>query len=286
MSKCSVLALKSMFGRSDIVPNGCLRRKIVQKKVGFTLIELLVVIAIIAILAAILFPVFAKAREKARQISCASNEKQLGLGLMQYVQDNDECLPYRKFNGVPALANTNWKTYIEPYVKSKGVYVCPSNASASTDSDNSPIPRGYAVNTWDLAFFVEPFQPFVDCDPTFYCVSPTKIAVLTQPASTVGVVEFSGGFADYHVTSTFLNFFNSPSSCLFAGHTGRGNFLFLDGHVKAMKPLQTLDVQDGGSADTNMWTNDGSSFTSHGASNADNKGFTDLNYSQTLAKYQ
>ncbi|MCW3058828.1 MAG: prepilin-type N-terminal cleavage/methylation domain, partial [Capsulimonas sp.] len=62
-------------------------------KKGFTLIELLVVIAIIAILAAILFPVFAKAREKARQISCASNMKQLALGLLQYNQDNDESMP-------------------------------------------------------------------------------------------------------------------------------------------------------------------------------------------------
>jgi prepilin-type N-terminal cleavage/methylation domain-containing protein len=64
-----------------------------HRKVGFTLIELLVVIAIIAILAAILFPVFAKAREKARQISCASNEKQLGLAFLQYEQDNDEMEP-------------------------------------------------------------------------------------------------------------------------------------------------------------------------------------------------
>ena len=63
------------------------------KQQGFTLIELLVVIAIIAILAAILFPVFAKAREKARQASCSSNEKQLGLGIIQYVQDNDEMFP-------------------------------------------------------------------------------------------------------------------------------------------------------------------------------------------------
>ena len=257
-----------------------------KTRTGFTLIELLVVIAIIAILAAILFPVFAKAREKARQTSCASNEKQLGLGIMQYVQDNDETLPYRKFNGVPSMSNTNWKTYIEPYVKSKGVYICPSNTSSSADSDNSPIPRGYAVNAWDTKFFVDPIQPFVDCDPTFYCVSPVSLASLTQPSQTVGILEFAGSFPDYHVTSTFLNFFNSPGSNLFAGHTGRGNFLFLDGHVKAMKPLSTLDIADGGSADTNMWTNSGASFTSYGASSPDTKGFTDLNYSQTLAKYQ
>ena len=93
---------------------------------GFTLIELLVVIAIIAILAAILFPVFAKAREKARQITCASNEKQLGLGVLQYTQDNDERLPCGNVNG-GALGNfpDGWAGQIYPYVKSTGVYKCP-----------------------------------------------------------------------------------------------------------------------------------------------------------------
>ena len=91
---------------------------------GFTLIELLVVIAIIAILAAILFPVFAQAREKARQTSCLSNTKQMGLGLMQYVQDYDETFPtayfHRAFN--PASGGTvggyvHWSFLIQPYVK-------------------------------------------------------------------------------------------------------------------------------------------------------------------------
>ena len=96
---------------------------------GFTLIELLVVIAIIAILAAILFPVFAKAREKARQASCASNEKQLGLGFIQYTQDNDEEYPYNPNN--PNLTgqtgNYGWAGPIYPYVKSTGIYKCPDD---------------------------------------------------------------------------------------------------------------------------------------------------------------
>ncbi len=91
-----------------------------RTRICFTLIELLVIIAIIAILAAILFPVFAKAREKARQTSCASNDKQLGLGFLQYVQDNDETFPPQYLStGVPYAYD--WHYMIYPYVKSVGV---------------------------------------------------------------------------------------------------------------------------------------------------------------------
>ncbi len=109
-----------------------------HKRQGFTLIELLVVIAIIAILAAILFPVFAKAREKARQASCASNLKQLGLGLMQYSQDNDEllCAAWNGNNGWqdsdPATGKYKWMDMIYPYVKSNGVYHCPDDSGGIT----------------------------------------------------------------------------------------------------------------------------------------------------------
>jgi prepilin-type N-terminal cleavage/methylation domain-containing protein/prepilin-type processing-associated H-X9-DG protein len=117
-------------------------------KSGFTLIELLVTIAIISLLAAILFPVFGQARAKARQAACASNLKQLGLGLMMYVQDYDERLPGNetpqggfdqpmgwlqpRIEGQPNTYR-NWAREIMPYVKNIGVYVCPQSKPRSGD---------------------------------------------------------------------------------------------------------------------------------------------------------
>ena len=255
-----------------------------MKVKGFTLIELLVVIAIIAILAAILFPVFAKVREKARQTSCTSNEKQFGLALLQYSQDNDELLPNRKNEG----GKLNWKTYINPYVKSRQVWVCPSNPYTGLDADGSGFPADYAANT-DSGNGSPLIQPFIDCNAWagFACPNSASQAQLTQPSQTVGIVEFEGSFADYRVTNApfWGNTWAGPGSLMFAGHTGRANFLFLDGHVKSLKPLQTLDKEDGGSADTNMWTIDGTSFTSHGATDQQSKGFTNLNYAQTYPAF-
>ncbi len=98
------------------------------KKHGFTLIELLVVIAIIAILAAILFPVFAQAREKARATACMSNMKQLGIAMTQYCGDYDECLPYAALGDTPSgNYMLYWQDVIFPYVKAEGAYNCPDN---------------------------------------------------------------------------------------------------------------------------------------------------------------
>src|SRR3989441_2189614 len=114
----------------------CTNRK---GKTGFTLIELLVVIAIIAILAAILFPVFAQARDKARQTTCLSNLKQIGLGYMQYVQDFDGTWPCQAGDASP-LANTgvgganafNFKDRILPYTKNEQIWLCPTNVPNGT----------------------------------------------------------------------------------------------------------------------------------------------------------
>ena len=110
-----------------------------KSKAGFTLIELLVVIAIIAILAAILFPVFAQAREKARQTACLSNMKQIGTAILMYTQDYDEMIvPSQNGSGNGLMS---WPSMIEPYVKSAAVFVCPS-ASDSFSAGSKPYVSG------------------------------------------------------------------------------------------------------------------------------------------------
>ena len=125
---------------------------------GFTLIELLVVIAIIAILAAILFPVFAQAREKARQTSCLSNNKQIGLSAMMYIQDYDETFPAEPWyggnaaDGVPVMGSGdpgaspfNYKDELAPYIKGDQVWICPTNIPNGT-LRTAPPNLGYHMN--------------------------------------------------------------------------------------------------------------------------------------------
>jgi prepilin-type N-terminal cleavage/methylation domain-containing protein/prepilin-type processing-associated H-X9-DG protein len=142
----------------------------VYKKQGFTLIELLVVIAIIAILAAILFPVFAKVREKARQTSCLSNEKQLGLSLMQYTQDYDEKFPNGDGSG------RGWAGETYSYTKSTALYKCPDDSTTTDSAGRLALSYGYNRNLTTGA----------------YGASGNALAALNAPAKTVLLFEIVG----------------------------------------------------------------------------------------------
>jgi prepilin-type N-terminal cleavage/methylation domain-containing protein/prepilin-type processing-associated H-X9-DG protein len=240
-----------------------------RKMRAFTLIELLVVIAIIAILAAILFPVFARARENARRASCQSNLKQIGLGIMQYTQDYDEQLPQRTVN--VNGTDISWRQVVQPYVKSAQLFVCPSNPSATTGVVGDPaiasppypeIRASYAIARYDGGAG----------GVTVNGVS-VNLAKLSTPATTVMVVESTAQWTEYNVANGSGVFDLVPSGgcswdasytcgALFNGHLATTNLLFADGHVKAMKPLATISP-------LNMWTVDNSAFASTGdASNA------------------
>lgn len=167
------------------------RKVIMNKNKGFTLIELLVVIAIIAILAAILFPVFAKVREKARQATCQSNEKQIGLGILQYVQDYDEKFP----GGAPGAVQSaepgmGWAGAISPYIKSTGIFKCPDDTgSPVTTGGFTAYPISYAMN---LYLGNEP-QAVVQDPATIVLTSEVSGAVAYLSYSDEGLSEVTGG---------------------------------------------------------------------------------------------
>lgn len=218
-----------------------------RRQAAFTLIELLVVIAIIAILAAILFPVFAKAREKARQITCASNLKQLGLGFLQYTQDWDENMPFRNasgqtINGIPNGAMEYWPVAIMPYLKSVDVFTCPDDSTVSTPGFKQNPRLSYAANQNVISYPGDTLPSFVAPASTVVLTEQFNNTIdytLTTPGyydgqcMTFGRPGWGTGTADgsYGLITGPMGTTGS-ANWKNARHTNGSNFLALDGHVK------------------------------------------------------
>lgn len=244
---------------------------------GFTLIELLVVIAIIAILAAILFPVFARARESARRSSCLSNLKQIGLGLMMYTQDYDEQLPKTAFANpqVPPLGWAMsgywlWQQQIYDYVKSKQVFYCPSSAfGGSLSSGVGGFREGnYGANNGAMGISLAVFQAPAETyqimdwggfigngwDPIVPCTSHQKYGWMPGggPGSAVNKTPASGKSC---ASSTL-----APGSAEYGDFTSGRHFEginigFADGHVKWVKSIKVYNAaMDWWGSNTSGWS--------------------------------
>jgi len=192
-------------------------------KRGFTLIELLVVIAIIAILAAILFPVFARAREKARQTSCLSNLKQLTLGILMYAQDYDETMPY---SVIGAMGGQMYFLFdsVEPYTKNRQIDLCPSDDySGAVDLTAAPFlmsKYSYIPNSSIMRLAITGVQ--VD--------SPVKLADIHKPSECVGLCD--GDLDESQLPAAMVIWPDFR-------HNEMANFSFADGHAKSQKEIPT-----------------------------------------------
>ena len=194
---------------------------------AFTLIELLVVIAIIAVLAAILFPVFQKVRENARRAACGSNEKQLALGVLMYTQDYDERIPPTAYNQADGSVLL-WPDMVNPFVGNAQVRLCPSDGADKTNS--------YGLNE----------VTFVDLtdDPS----QPTlSLAAFQTPSDTLMLGELGVGqigsvndlttpiVGAYKMTAPDVDLNDQYDARPAARHSERANVAFMDGHQKALR---------------------------------------------------
>jgi prepilin-type N-terminal cleavage/methylation domain-containing protein/prepilin-type processing-associated H-X9-DG protein len=216
---------------------------------GFTLIELLVVIAIIAILAAILFPVFAQARAKARQATCLSNLKQLGVAIMAYAQDYDETYPLANYPVFGGGSNTSWQFMVDPYVKANfpqdigttanlkaSVYHCPDFSKTANGSVGGRPSSSYAANDFVMASNDNNYVP-----STWRPVQ--RLANLQFPAQSVLLAPSRGNSVwtegdDSRCTQTACTEKRAGGAANFAyvvtriRHNDGANYLLADGHAK------------------------------------------------------
>jgi prepilin-type N-terminal cleavage/methylation domain-containing protein/prepilin-type processing-associated H-X9-DG protein len=246
---------------------------------GFTLIELLVVIAIIAILAAILFPVFAQARAKARQATCTSNLKQIGLAFLMYVQDYDETMPYcvNSVGNVDANPARAYDQLVQPYVKGRfastgvdsGIFGCPSDGlDRGIAANGLPFVKrtysmisagGRGVAQADMPDPIGGGRVFSPGRPTAAIPAPANTLLLGEaPAvgnnnvftSNLSIIRLDRPVGGVNRSQDWGGVNNRPIAPI---HNGGWDYLFCDGHVKWMRPESTIGTGTVGTPN-GMWT--------------------------------
>lgn len=216
---------------------------------GFTLIELLVVIAIIAILAAILFPVFAKAREKARQTSCLSNTRQLATAVLSYAQDSDEMLSPRcgRFTSPPYPPEGNYIHWIglhQPYIKNTQIAICPSHQTTWNQYSWSSS-GSYGLNAYYGHIMGQGYRkhaPFGEMWAGWQNDFSASLAEVSAPSEVIALADCTGGDrifrcpGAYDVPSYAAGDPDYLGDChrMVGRHNKQCNMAFIDGHAKAL----------------------------------------------------
>ena len=237
---------------------------------AFTLVELLVVIGIIALLISILLPALTQARQAGYRVQCASNLRQIGLALTMYVNAHAGKYPNRRFPDAANPSGTDllsWRTMIHPYMKNTEVLSCQSNPDReklSSDNDEPTAFRiSYACNfNWGANANTEP-NPLAAMGKGVFgnqLAPGVKTSMVRRASETIAVVEvwnmpFTNFVVDF-INGSF-NGYTYYQGTLFTGHKRASNYLFCDGHVEALRPLETI-------AHTNMWYRDHAPISSNG----------------------